>query len=274
MKYKAKMIHHVDQKTIDEMYNEYSPVFILTTGRSGSKFITNLLNCASNVIAYHEPQPRLQYFSNYAFHHQGEMIDASRMELILEVLIKNKIYVESNQCLTFFAPVICKLFKKSRFVHVVRHTGDFVRSAVRKGWHKNDSIWESGRVKMADMDQWENMDQIERLSWLWMATNSFIESFKEQVDTHRIVTLKFENLIKSKNEVKKLLKFMGAVDINREKIKVVREKKINELFIHQNEPPGMKKVVDFPDYIEWNDEMKNKLKKYSEKIAKSYKYNL
>jgi hypothetical protein len=277
---KFRILHHTDQKTIDDMYNNYSPVFILTTGRSGSKFITNLLNCASNIIAYHEPQPTLQYFSNYAFHHQGEadiltnMIDAARMELILEVFIKNKIYVESNQCLTFFAPVIATLFRKSKFVYLVRHPGDFVRSAIRKGWHKNDSIWESGRVKIADGDQWENMDQMERLSWLWMTTNSFIEKFKEQVNTHRIVTFQFENLIKKIKEARKLLKFVGAVDIKPEKIKEVQEKRINELFIHPNEPPGMKKVVDFPDYIEWNDEMKKKLRKYSEKLAKRYGYKL
>ena len=39
---KFKIIHHVDQPTIDQMYQKYSPIFVLSTGRSGSKFITKL----------------------------------------------------------------------------------------------------------------------------------------------------------------------------------------------------------------------------------------
>jgi hypothetical protein len=278
-KFKFKLIHHVDQKTIEDMYNEYSPVFILSTGRSGSKFIAALINCSSNITAYHEPRPTLQYFSNYAFHHQNEekvltnMIDAARMELILEVFIKNSIYVESNQCLTFFAPVIAKRFKKSKFVHIVRHPGDFVRSAVRKGWHKNDSIWESGRVKMEDKNQWAKMDQIERLSWLWMETNRFIENFKKQINTQRVLTLKTEDLIKKIETVKKLLEFIGAQDIDGEKIEEIQRKKINELYIHPDEPPNMRKVIHFPTYNEWNDDKKNKLKKYAERLVKLYGYH-
>ena len=279
-KAKFKIIHHVDQETIDDMYNEYSPVFILSTGRSGSKFTAALLNCSPNITAYHEPRPTLQYFSNNAFHHQNEehvltnMIDAVRMELMLDVFIKNSIYVESNQCLTFFAPVIAKRFKKSKFVHIVRHPGDFVRSAVRKGWHKNDSIWESGRVKMADKNQWDRMDQVERLSWVWVETNRFIENFKKQVHSQRVLTLKIEDLIKKKKTVKKLLEFIGARDIDAEKIEEMQGKKMNELHIHPDEPPNMKKVTDFPAYNEWNDDMKNKLRKYAERLVKRYGYHL
>jgi hypothetical protein len=259
------MIHHVDQRTIDEMYHDYSPVFVLSTGRSGSKLIVNLLNLSDNVTAYHEPRPMLQYFSNYAYHHQQEeeilcnMINAARMELVLEVFIKNQIYVESNQCLTFFAPVIAQLFKKSKFVHLVRNPGDFVRSAVRKGWHKNDSIWESGRVKMGDKEQWAQMDQIERLSWLWMTTNQFIEDFKTQVHKSRAFTLKFEDLVQKEKTVKKLLKFIDCHHIAPEKIEQIQRTKINELHIHPNEPPTMKKVADFPLFNQWDDETKHKL---------------
>lgn len=275
-----KIIHHVDQKTIKEMYEEYSPVFILSTGRSGSKTIATLLDYSENVTAYHEPRPTLQYFSNYAFHHQSEvkilsnMIDAVRMEMILEVFIKNNIYVESNQCLTFFAPVIARLFKRSKFVHLIRHPGDFIRSAIRKGWHKNDSIWESGRVRMADKNRWAKMDQIEKLSWLWMTTNSFIETFKEQIETKRVITLKFEDLVKNVKEVRELIKFIDALDIKAKKIKELQNRKSNELYIHPDEPPNIKKVIDFPDYKKWNDDMKNKLKKYSEELNKLYGYKL
>ncbi len=273
---KFKILAHTNQKTIDQMYNDYSPVFILSTGRSGSKFLATLLDYSENVTAYHEPKPMLTYFSNYAFHHQQEtkvlthMINAARMELILTVFIKNKIYVESNQCLTFFAPSIANLFKKSIFVHVVRHPGDFVTSAVKKGWHKNDSIWEAGRVKMADKNQWNQIDQIERLSWLWYTTNHFIEEFKKQIETRRIITTTLEKVANNTKEVKKLLEFASAADIKKEKINELQKKKINELHIHPDEPPNMKKTKNFPAYNQWNNEMKQKLIKYSGHLARQF----
>lgn len=277
---KFKMIHHVDLATIDRMYREYSPVFILSTGRSGSKFLASLLNATPNAAAFHEPRPTLQYFSDYAYHHQDEenvltnMIDAARMESILDVFIKDKIYVESNQCLTFFAPFIARCFGGAKFVHVVRHPGDFVRSAVRKGWHRNDSIWEAGRVKMADSDRWDKMDQVEKLGWVWVTTNRFIDRFKERIEPRRSLTLKFEDLVNEVGAVKKLLEFACAGDIDSGKIKEMQAARINEFFIHPGEPPNMKKVVNFPCYVDWDKEMKAKLGRIAAGLALIYDYKM
>jgi hypothetical protein len=277
---KFRSIHHVDQETIGGMYETYSPVLILSTGRSGSKFIAKLLDLASNVTAYHEPVPTLQYFSNYAFHHQKEeeilvnMIDAARMELILEVFIKNKIFVESNQCLTFFAPLIAKLFKKSKFIHLVRHPGDFVRSAVRKGWYKNDSIWESGRVKMADKNVWAKMDQIEKLSWTWNTTNRFIEEFKCRIGGERVFDLRIEDLSGKNDKINEIMQFVGAQGFHWEKIKELKKKRINKFRIGPDEPPNIKKIYDVPEYTEWDEEKKNRLKSILKDLAIRYKYDL
>jgi hypothetical protein len=274
------MIHHVDQETISEMYNNYAPVFILSTGRAGSKFLPGLLNLSTNISAYHEPSPTLEYFSDYAYHHQQEaailakMIDAARMESILKDYIKDKIYVESNQCLTFFAPALARLFKKSRFVHVVRHPGDFVRSAVRKGWHKNDTIWESGRLKMADETQWAEMDQIERLAWLWNATNRFIEDFKRTIEKERATFIKLEDLSTNVGVVKELLRFTGGEEIPSDAIEKMQNTKVNELYIGPDEPANMKKIADFPQYNEWSDELKGKLKRHTQELALSYGYRV
>lgn len=274
------MIHQVDQKTIAEMYNNYAPVFILSTGRAGSKFLPGLLNLSPNIAAYHEPSPTLEYFSNYAYHHRQEaatltkMIDAARMESILEDYIKDKIYVESNQCLTFFAPALAQLFKKSRFVHIVRHPGDFVRSAVRKGWHKNDTIWESGRLKMADEKQWAEMDQIERLAWLWAATNQFIEDFKQTIEKERGAFFKLEDLSTHVGVVKELLRFIGGKEIPGDVIEKMQNTKVNELYIGPDEPANMKKIADFPIYNEWDDQLKEKLRKHTQALAFSYGYRV
>jgi hypothetical protein len=274
------MIHHADQQTIDEMYEIYSPVFILTTGRSGTIFLTRLLGLSQSIIPYHEPAPTLQYFSNFAFHNQKDedvltkMVDAARMELIMGVYIKSKTYVESNQCMTFFVPAIKMLFKNSKFIHIVRHPGDFVRSAVRKGWHVNDSIWESGRVQMADNEKWEIMHQIEKLSWVWNTTNEYINKFGEKTSHNRFISIKIEELFNSPRQVKQLFNFIDGSKVSSRLIKEVQKTKINELIIGPNEPPNMKKMDHFPKYKSWDESFKNKVKKHSQSLASFYNYEL
>jgi len=275
-----EIIHHADQQTIDEIYESYSPVFILTTGRSGTVFLTRLLEFSETIIPYHEPAPTLQYFSNFAFHNQRDgdvltkMVDAARMELILGVYIKNKTYVELNQCMTFFAPAIRMLFKNSKFIHIVRHPGNFVRSAVRKGWHINDSIWESGRVQMAENEKWNVMDQIEKLSWVWNTTNEYIKQFGDKINQNRFISFKIEDLFDSPRCAKSLFNFIDGSKVSSKLIKEVQKTKINELIIGPNEPPNMKKIVPFPKYQSWDEGLKNKLKKHSQTLANFYHYEL
>jgi hypothetical protein len=182
--------------------------------------------------------------------------------------------VESNQCLTFFAPAIASLWKKAKFVHLVRHPGDFVRSAVRKGWHKNDSIWESGRVKMVDQDLWARLDHMEKLGWLWNTTNQFVEDFFRQIENERTALFKIEDLFQDIDTVKALFRFIGTETITEEQILEIQCARINEMEIHPDEPPNMKKMWDFPLYNDWNDKMKKRLKIYAEKLGLTYNYDL
>lgn len=279
-KVKFRIIHHVDQKTINEMYDKYTPIFILSTGRSGSKFVAELLNLSPNISAFHEPRPSLQYFSNFAYHHQREeknltnIVNAARMELLLEIFIKNKIYVESNQCLSFFAPVLAKLFKKSKFIHLIRHPGDFIRSAIRKGWHKNDSIWESGRVKMTDKKLWHRLDHIEKLAWVWNSTNKYIENFKQKIEKKRIIDIRIEDLSRSNEKIHLLWKFTKAQKINFQRVNELINLKINKLKIRNDEPANIRKISEYPLYRDWNPEMKKTMKKTVKNLASLYQYDL
>ena len=275
---KFKLIHHVDQSTITAMYAEYAPVFILSTGRSGSKFIVELLNLLPGVNALHEPRPTLQYFSNFAFLHQDQvetltrMIDATRMEMILETYIQGKIFIESNQCLTFFAPAIAALFGNAKFVHLVRHPGDFVRSAVRKGWHRNDSIWESGRARMADEKCWQAMDQYQKLAWLWTISNGYLEDFKKNLGQRRVMTVRLEDLGQGREHVESVFAFIGSREIEWAQVEKIQETRINALEIYPDEPPNMRKVPDYPSYGDWPEAQKRRFRERVGSLATLYNY--
>jgi len=275
-----RTIHHVDQATIDGMYTNYAPVFVLTTGRSGSRLVTEILNQCEGLAAFHEPEPTLQYFSNHAFHNQDKpellrhTIHTARMELVLKTMIRDRIYVEANQCMTFFAPALSSLFPKSRFVHLVRHPGQFVRSAWRKGWHRNDSIWESGRLRNRDEQAWRSWGEVERLAWLWEATNGFIESFKASISGERCLTLRLEDLTSDPRIPEKLALFCGGAAPNLSKMETLLKSRINTFRVSPDEPPNMKKRRDFPEYPDWAPENLAALERHAKRLAPRYGYKL
>lgn len=278
---KFKILHHVDQETIERMYNEYSPIFILSTGRSGSKFIYTLLSQSNELQSYHEAFPNLQYFSNYAYQNQSKrdvlikMIEAARMELILDAFNNNRIFVESNQCLVFFSYALAELFKRSKFIHIIRHPGDFIVSAIKKGWHMNDSIWEAGRVKLNNEEEWCNMSQIERLAWTWSVTNQFIRDFGVNIGAERFTAFKIEDIYSDRYQVHSLLNFIGfEIKISDDVMKDIQSKKVNEIGIHPDEPPNMKKVLSFPAYKDWVYADKEMIKKYIKPLSDALHYEL
>lgn len=275
-----RTIHHVDQATIDSMYNDYAPVFVITTGRSGSRLITDILNLCEDLAAFHEPEPTLQYFSNHAFHNQDKpellrhTIHAARMELVLNTMIRGGVYIEANQSLTFFAPALASIFREARFIHLVRHPGSFVRSAWRKGWHRNDSIWESGRVRSRDDKTWRSWGEVERLAWTWGATNGFIESFKASIPGEKSFTLRLEDLTSDPRIPEKLALFCGGEIPCLSKTETLLKSRVNAFRVTPDEPPNMKKCPDFPNYPEWEPDDLAALERHAGPLAPLYGYRL
>lgn len=274
-----KSIHHVDSASLENFFADYPPVFILNTGRSGSQFLQNVFQLSSHCVAYHEAFPNLMYLSNFAYQNvsNDELLKyiflSARLEMMLEACVQQKIFVETNHCLTFYAYQIAHLMKNAKFVHIIRHPASFVRSGIMKGWHKNDTIWETGRVKLNDAERWENMNQIERLSWTWNATHQFIEDFKKTISVERIHSLKIEDLIKDTDKVKQLIQFAGGDAIEEASIKKIQSKKVNQVK-KDDDPSNLYKLTQYPHFSEWNDLDKAELRKHTSALANAYGYQL
>jgi len=263
------------------MFNEYQPVFVLSTGRSGSLFIHNAMSSLEDMQSYHEAFPNLQYFSNFAFQNQDKqeilkaMFQAARMELILDAYNNNRIFMESNQCMVFFSYAIASVFPKAKFIHVIRHPGDFIHSAIGKGWHLNDSIWESGRVKMVDTGRWGQLSQAAKLAWGWQTTNEYISRFLRQQEPSNTLTVKLEELTSQVPVFTRFISFSGTKKhFSHEEILQIQSTKINELVVNPNEPLNMKKNPGFPVYKLWNNELKAEVRPFIESLSHSYGYEI
>ncbi len=271
-------IHHVDSATIAALHHGYRPVFVLTTGRSGSKWVVELLSGAPSLAPFHEPRPALMHLARFAHERRGEpallapIIDAVRTEMVLEAMIRGRVYVESNQCLAFFAPALDRVFSSCRFVHLLRHPGDFARSAIRKGWYRNDSIWEANRPRMGDEAAWSRLDPIEKLGWLWAETNRFVSGFLEVLAPGRALTCRLEDLTASPERAQELFAFCGAEPPSMDRIRALQAQRSNELRIDSNEPPTMRKVASYPAYPDWPEAEKEKLRFFAATAARRFGY--
>lgn len=273
-------IHQISEEYLKAFHKTYTPVFILNTGRSGSAFMKIIFDKIDAIDAYHEAAPNLFLLSNFAFQNQSEnetlkkIFEAARMELLLNSSIQNKIYLESNQCLVFYVNQIKQVFPNAKFIHLTRHPGDFVRSAIMKGWHKNDSVWEKGRIQSNENNKWNSYSHIEKLAWVWKETHGLIEKFK-LANNHNFITVKLEDLVSDNEKFEKVLDFIGVKNnLSKNKIDDLLKSKINKVSITNKEPKNMFKLNSYPKYDAWSLEDKQQLKEIVVELSKKYKYNL
>ena len=215
----------------DEVHNS-APVFVLSTGRAGTQFLTTLLAHSEKVKAHHEPNPtlnqynRLAWEGNTALEFLKGVFEGARYELIRDAYILDKQYVETNNRLTFLAPVIAALYPKARFVHLVRKPEAFVKSGMQRGWYQNTNIHDEGRI--VKQEGWAEMDEVERIAWLWAETNRWIHEFFKTLPQDQKLFIPSERLYRDADLVAQLAGFFGASDVTRQTIEKLQKRPVNK----------------------------------------------
>ncbi len=268
------LLKDVDQYTdLSHLVHEQAQCcFVLSTGRCGTKLLCSLLNLSRKVICEHQPMPELVYFSRLAYessHKDSDKFelaaDVARYQLIQRGFVRDLLYVETNNRITFFAPFLAKLFKKSKFLHLVRHPGDFVRSGIRRRWYTGKSPHDCGRIvpKDGSFHGWDKMEQIEKISWLWNETNQFVEDFSSSLgNPDRFLFVKSEDLFSIQETALKIFEYL--------QVEPPPRKKISKAIEH---PVNVQKEGNFPKYDQWDSEQKEQLKEYAV-LSSKYGYDL
>src|SRR6056297_1347589 len=189
------------EKLPDLVLSGTTPVFFLSTGRCGTALLTKVFEKINNVLCHHAPRPEMLYAERLAYEHGAEQFEAyktailaSRFEMLADCLVRDCRYVETNYRITFYAPHLAALLPHAKFIHLVRHPGDFVTSAIRSDYYLGQYT-DIGRIRPVrgdDMQRWPQWSQLEKCAWLWNETNRFIEDFKAQCDPDRVLTVKSE----------------------------------------------------------------------------------
>lgn len=181
------------------------PVFFLSTGRCGTLLLTEILGRLDATLVHHAPLLELRGSEPLAYAQGGARSEAfelavrvARFEMVMEAVLRGRAYLETSFRVTFFAPHLARVFPRSRFVHLVRDPGAFVRSAVSRGYYAG-SYGDIGRIVPLSGEpaaSWPGLGAHERCAWLWNETNAFVERFKQDVDPARVMTARAEDLFR------------------------------------------------------------------------------
>ncbi len=270
-----------DFKTNEIKSSDYQPVFFLSTGRTGTKFFTELLSHSKNVCVFHSPQPEFIEQGKIAYEAYqllgqsdrdktlNELISqifvVGREELLFKTYLRNQRYMETNNRITFLAPAIKYYIPNAKFVHLHRHPGEFIRSGLRRGWYSGDLSHDKGRVEptsnSSNFNEWNNFDSVEKIAWLWNETNQFINDFLAQLNQDDYFVFNFNEL--NREHVSQLLQFLDIDEIEDETIGRLLPQKVNE-----------QKTGSIDEYLNWEEAEKEKVRRICQKLADEYNYLL
>lgn len=178
-------------------------IFILGTGRCGTKSLMELLNQWDDIYCLHEPPPILRRETAeylYGDKEKGELIRVlkeTRQEQ------GDGEYAESNQRLSFAVDALAEAFPGARFIWVLRSGLDVVASTYRRRWYfkgeeNAESHWQRYRVQgdkagAMSPQQWAALDCFERNCWYWAWTNTKIRADLNHIQSPSMM-LRIEDL--------------------------------------------------------------------------------
>jgi hypothetical protein len=202
---------------INKWFAERNVFFLLGIGRSGTKFLSKLLNSDENAIVFHEPIP--EDFDAFCIAHKNEKsayryISKYRKKKIYS-LVKDKnvnTYGEVNSALRYHVEAITNCFPDAKTLHLVRDGRDVVRSFMSRRHYIKGSKGHHA-LKPTKKDpwyyKWDTLNRFEKICWLWADANRRV---RKHVKRH----VKFEKAISDYNYFEENIENYLSLHIGRE----------------------------------------------------------
>lgn len=214
---------------LDESVKEGAPcLFVLSTGRCGTKLLTDILRTSRAIDVHHRPSPELVVPSRLAYEEGGDYPNEfrratfmARYDLVENSYIKDQIYAETNCRITFLAPYLNQVFGGAKFLHLVRDPITFINSARARGYYQSERA-DRGHIKPVkgyDMQLWPTMTINQKIAWNWNSTNAFIEEFKETLPRGSVMTVRSEDLFEQADISRSVFDFLETDPPNEKTIK-------------------------------------------------------
>lgn len=182
---RTKLHFWISNRRIDRWAESVNVFFVLAMGRSGTFFLSQLLDRAERARVFHEPTGSDFIAHQDAFHDPGAAVRYIQRFRKKEIYLRARTiqmdqmetYGEVNSALRRHARALADAFPNAVLIHLIRDGRDVVRSmSARRTMTPKDKNTAMIRPRPGDpwAKQWEEMDRFARLCWYWQAENGYL----------------------------------------------------------------------------------------------------
>ncbi len=196
-------------------------VFVLSTGRSGSKTITKVLNQHKSCLALHEDIHQLIRLSTQLSYDPKNLPLKKELDTIFKYKTwpsnDGQILIHSDQRLWNLVPFLLDYFPKAKFIHLKRQAVACIRSMIYRDWYQPDEYpnynnhdWAMYRLQgdklgVFSESEWNQMTPIEKCTWYYHYVNSKIETTLTALPKERYLNLDIESLSEKTTDLQRFL---------------------------------------------------------------------
>ncbi|AQT69608.1 hypothetical protein STSP2_02802 [Anaerohalosphaera lusitana] len=224
--------------------------FFLSAARSGSKWLTNMLDQATPLSARHEftlnhsfaeGEPKLVKRTGPGFVQLAENKEKIRELLGESHTFVQKLpndYAEANVYLEQFIPELQEEFPEAQLIHLFRQPRDVVRSIMNRDWY---AAPEDNAHPRLDVPNFEQLPQFAKACWYVRKANETLSKVcKRQI--------KFERMVNDEEYLREKLKLLDIPYYPRlaarEFQKVINANQNNQLPVYDHWSPRQKRIFD------------------------------
>jgi len=210
-------------------------VFVVSTGRSGSKAIAQLIDQHQDAQCYHDAFPHLYRYANdllYSKTSSSETIQRIKTLYSSISCSNTNVIGLSDQKIAPLISVLKQVFPAAKFIWVVRNAEKFINSSYPRGWFANEEFdleenekeflerkakpsrfdakhrTNGSLVGAFNVKQWNEVTAFERNCWYWTYWNTLIENQLLNLDKKDWIMVRLNELNEKSADIQK---FIGLI---------------------------------------------------------------
>lgn len=204
-------------------WSQIDVTFIVSTGRTGTRFFGRFFDTFPEVYARHEPKPDMVELGvGYAagqvsFDRAVTIIERNRRAIAKDLKRHAaSVYIESNNRYFSLLKPLRAAFPHARIVHVLRDGRDYVRSGLGRQWYTEKDRFPRLTAKMFPddpyHDRWDKMSRFEKIAWRWQKKDSILADDLAELDN--TLTVRFEDIFTTPDRpgLYEIARFLGFSD--------------------------------------------------------------
>ena len=173
-----------------------NPILVVSTGRTGTRFIASLLNQFCPGVEAHHTTPWSTLINVLGNMHLARLLSEQALLRVWRNLkgrdfavSEQSLFVDSNNHLYVFAAYAHQLYAHAKIVHVIRDPRTYVRSHLNWARERPKSFvanyllpfWQPNGYLLGEFTfgQWLRLDRFERFCWIWDFKNRYLARLRD-----------------------------------------------------------------------------------------------